>query len=410
MACSSTVLPMSVASARAPWIPTLRRGLSVATAIMIGALSTAPAGGEPWAEDPATTPPVALQADPNEARALERQRRTVDDSLSTAEQRRRYLSAAHGLLTRFWNSQPAPRLLLEGERAEGCGRPVVKHPMAFYCPESREIALAMNLRRSVRTARGRSDRELLLLELAVLAHEWGHHINRSQGLGPYRAGGLQLTVRQEELAADWRTGVFLGWLLRHDAISVDDYTQTANLLFELGDYERIAPQHHGYPRDRFTALTRGLASQLRSGESLGDWVVDTPETFSRRLLQQERGSDASKVSGAGRRLDDVQLYDVRRFEIDRSNQIATNLVGGLLGAASCAWGSRESCLGMALQQGKGRADGRYTLRQLRLDCRSGRFDISDDPFDPQPVGRDGKGQAAVLMRRDCPTGLSAADS
>lgn len=388
---------MTGPTARPPWIATLRRRLNVAAVILIGALSTAPAGGEPWAEDPALPPPAALQADPAEARALERQRRTVDATVSSAEQRRRYLSSAHGLLTRFWNSQPAPRLLLAGDRAEGCGRPVVRHPMAFYCPESREIAMAMNLRRSVRAARGRSDRELLLLELAVLAHEWGHHVNRSQGLGPYRTGGPQLTVRQEELAADWRTGVFLGWLLRHDAISVDDYTQTANLLFELGDYERMAQQHHGYPRDRFSALTRGLSSQLRSGEPVGEWIVDTSETFSRRLPLQER--DAG-----------LRLYDVRRFEIDRSNQIATNLVGGLLGAASCAWGSRESCLGMALQQGKGRADGRYTLRQLRLDCRNGRFDISDDPFDPQPVGRDGKGQAAVLMRRDCPTGLSAAGS
>jgi hypothetical protein len=97
------------------------------------------------------------------------------------------------------------------------------------------------------------------------------------------------------------------------------------------------------------------------------------------------------------------VYEVRRFEIDRSNQVATNLLGGLLGAASCIWGSTDQCLGMATQQGKGRAYGRYTTRQLQLDCASGRFDVSDDQFEPQPIDRDGKRQALVLAQRDCRT-------
>ena len=56
----------------------------------------------------------------------------------------------------------------------------------------------------------------------------------------------------------------------------------------------------------------------------------------------------------------------------------------------------------ALQQGKGRADGRYTQRRLTLLCAAGRFDVSDDAFEAQPLSRDGKGQAAVLAARDCP--------
>lgn len=83
-----------------------------------------------------------------------------------------------------------------------------------------------------------------------------------------------------------------------------------------------------------------------------------------------------------------RLYEVRRFEIDRSNQQATNLLGGLLGAASCLRGSTDQCLGLAMQQGKGRAYGRYTTRRLQLDCNAGRFDVSDDQFDPQPIERD----------------------
>lgn len=309
---------------------------------------------------------------------------------SGAERRRRYLLAANELLHRYWSEQAAaqgktiqkPGLLFAGDRTEGCGGGVVQHPMAFYCPDMREIAMAMNLRKTVRSARGLTDRDLLSLDLAVLAHEWGHHVNRSLGLGPYR-GGMGLTVKQEELAADWRTGIVLGWLLANGAMGLDDFTRSANLMFELGDYERINPSHHGYPKDRFDALTAGLATQLSPGQKLGEWTVDTRETFSRPLSAEPR------------------LYEVRRFEIDRSNQVATNLLGGLLGAASCIWGSTDQCLGMAMQQGKGRAYGRYTTRRLQLDCNAGRFDVSDDQFDPQPIERDGKRQAPVLAQRDC---------
>ena len=320
-----------------------------------------------------------------EARALEELRR----SGAGQDLRERYLRQAHQLLHRFWNSKEQPKLLFAGDAAEGCGVKRVQHPMAYYCPPSKELGMALNLRRSVSSARGKSDRDLLLLDLAVLAHEWGHHVNSEQGRGPYRSR-FNLTVKQEELAADWRTGVFLGWMLRHGAIGVDDFTQTANLLFEMGDYERLAAQHHGYPKDRFQALTRGLASQLQTGQPLGAWTVDTQETFSRPLPLTEK----DKVLGRRR-------YEVRRFEINRGEQIATNLVGGLLGAASCLWGSQQQCIGMAAQQGKGRADGAYTQRTLSLHCANGSFDVSDDEFDPQPIERDGKGQAAVLMARDC---------
>jgi hypothetical protein len=363
--------------------------------LLCGSLLLSPAQlaqAEPWALDAPErtgtgtgTGHGTVRATVAEALALEALRRQG----SGADQRRRYLHAGHGLLDRFWSPRQPVTLLLAGERASGCGAPLLRHPLAFYCPESREIGLALDLRRSVRAARGRSDQELLLLELTVLAHEWGHHINRERGLGPYRAG-LGLTVRQEELAADWRTGILLGWLLSTGAIGVDDFTQTANLLFEMGDYERLAAQHHGYPKDRFEALTRGLASQVKPGQQLGGWTMDTRDTFSRPLDRAPGSPDPA-----------VRRYEVRRFEIKRGTQIATNLLGGLLGAASCIWGSQEQCLGMALQQGKGRADGRYTARQLRLDCAQGIFDVSDDDFEAQPLGRDGKGQAAVLAARDC---------
>jgi hypothetical protein len=361
------------------------RSLRCLPGLLLAVLTLHPAGySQPWA--PGQGPPPALQLpSASEASALEELRRKGEKK----GLRERYLREAHGLLHRFWNSREQPRLLFAGDTAEGCGVKRVQHPMAYYCPPSKELAMALNLRRSVSSARGKSDRDLLLLDLAVLAHEWGHHVNREQGRGPYRSS-FNLTVKQEELAADWRTGVFLGWMLSQGAIGVDDFTQTANLLFEMGDYERLAAQHHGYPKDRFQALTRGLASQLQAGQTLGPWTVDTQETFSRPLPLTEK----DRLLGRRR-------YEVRRFEIDRGEQIATNLLGGLLGAASCLWGSQQQCIGMAAQQGKGRADGAYTQRTLSLHCSNGSFDVSDDNFEPQPIERDGKGQAAVLMARDC---------
>ena len=340
---------------------------------------------EPWApgQEP---PPEPSIIKPSEAKALE----TLRLEAQGPEGRKRYLRAAHDLLHRYWGTKAKPELLFAGDQAAGCGVKTVVHPMAFYCPPSNQIAMALELRKSVRSAKGLSEQDLLLLDLAVLAHEWGHHVNREKGRGPY-GGGMGLTVKQEELAADWRTGVVLGWLLNTEALTVERFTQTANLMFEMGDYERISQQHHGYPKDRFQALTKGLSSQISPGQTLGDWRVDTTETFSRVLPPEP--DDA--VVGARR-------YEVQRFEIERGQQIATNLLGGLLGAASCIWGSQDQCLGMALQQGKGRAEGRYAQRQLTLWCQSGSFDVSADDFAPQPIKRDGKGQAAVLAARDCP--------
>ena len=316
-----------------------------------------------------------------------------------ADLRQRYLLAAHDFLYRYWQQEAQkqgkalekPQLLFAGDRAQGCGVNRIAHPMAFYCPDSLQIAMALDLRRGTKAARGKGDQELLPMELAVLAHEWGHHVNRSLGRGPYRTG-FSLTVQQEELAADWRTGILMGWLLSQGTLALDDFTAAANLMFEIGDYERISAQHHGYPKDRFTALTEGLASQLKPGQRMGEWTVDTRESFSR------------PIAGGGQVGADhlvPRSYDVRRFEIDRSGQIGSNVFGVVLGAASCIWGDRQQCLGAALDQGKGRAYGTYTNRTLVLHCGDRSFDVTNDNFDRQPIAQDGKGQAAVLAERDC---------
>ncbi len=384
-------LVIVVKSAFGQWVPAGSWALALLSLILLGGISRAMVV-------PARLPPAAVAApDPTLAAGAELQR--IRDQGGGPDLRRRYLLAAHEFLYRYWRQEAQkqgktlekPQLLFAGDRPEGCGVNRIEHPMAFYCPTSLQIAMALDLRRTTKAARGRSDQELLPMELAVLAHEWGHHVNRALGRGPYRKG-FGLTVQQEELAADWRTGILMGWLLSQELLTLDDFTAAANLMFEIGDYERISVQHHGYPKDRFMALTEGLASQIKPGQRIGAWTVDTRESFSRPSADGgQRGADPLAP----------RPYDVRRFEIDRNAQIGSNVFGVVLGAANCMWGDRKQCLGAALDQGKGRAYGTYTKRTLVLHCGDRSFDVTNDSFDRQPVARDGKGQASVLAERDC---------
>ena len=69
-----------------------------------------------------------------------------------ADLRQRYLLAAHDFLYRYWQQEAQkqgktlekPQLLFAGDRAEGCGVNRIEHPMAFYCPESLQIAMALH--------------------------------------------------------------------------------------------------------------------------------------------------------------------------------------------------------------------------------------------------------------------------
>ena len=174
---------------------------------------------EPWA--PGQGPPPGLQLpSAAEAKQLEQLRQQGESE----GLRQRYLRSAHQLLHRFWSSREQPKLLFAGDKAEGCGVKQVAHPMAYYCPPSKELAMALNLRRSVSSAKGKSDRELLLLDLAVLAHEWGHHVNQEQGRGPFK-GGMNLTVKPEELAACLVTPIYRAHTLIRVIIDVRCFCQ-----------------------------------------------------------------------------------------------------------------------------------------------------------------------------------------
>ena len=102
----------------------------------------------------------------------------IRDQGGGVDLRRRYLLAAHEFLYRYWQQEAEiqgktlekPQLLFAGDRAEGCGVNRIEHPMAFYCPDSLQIAMGLDLRRGTKLSRGKSDQELLPMELAVLAH------------------------------------------------------------------------------------------------------------------------------------------------------------------------------------------------------------------------------------------------
>jgi hypothetical protein len=122
-----------------------------ATAILAAALMPLTALAQPWA--PGQGPPPGLQLpSAEEAKQLEQLRQQGE----AEGLRQLYLRSAHQLLHRFWNSREQPKLLFAGDKAEGCGVKQVAHPMAYYCPPSKELAIALNLRRSVSSAKGKS--------------------------------------------------------------------------------------------------------------------------------------------------------------------------------------------------------------------------------------------------------------
>ena len=59
----------------------------------------------------------------------------------------------------------------------------------------------------------------------------------------------------------------------------------------------------------FRAAAERFHTQLKPGQRMGEWTVDTRESFSR------------PIAGA------PLTYDVRRFEIDRTGQIGSNVWG-----------------------------------------------------------------------------------
>ena len=293
------------------------------------------------------------------------------------------LAIHHRLLGHYWRdvasdadpNLPTVELLGPGERFTACGKAPASNA---YCPDSAQIGI--DARGLLSRLRLQSSPSTELTALTVLAHEWGHHVNKAIDQGPFQG--------REEDAADWRAGRYLGWLMDNKVLSVEEFTEAANILFRIGDYHQLSP--HGYPLTRYRAFTDGVNGEISPGSQFGPWMMDTSETFSAVVDFNPAEPWVDAV---------IKVY---RFEVERGGQIAGNLFSAALGVLNCGFGgSSRACAGALARQGQAKPDGWFRLRKLQLNCYNGVFDILGDGIPRQRIAADRKGQAQRIAQRIC---------
>ncbi len=126
---------------------------------------------------------------------------------------------------------------------------------AAYCPADQRIVYDEDWMRALGREVGDA------APLAILAHEWGHHVQWLLG--------RNVEDLREELHADCLAGMYLSasGLLPHDSLEAEDPALTSALVtfFSLGNTryrasEWFAAQEHGSPVQRILATSTGLGS------------------------------------------------------------------------------------------------------------------------------------------------------
>ena len=273
---------------------------------------------------------------------------------------------------------PSPILRLDNGYLMGCGKkPVSKYPN-IYCPESSEITL--NASPLIKGLTDRKNLNLSYLSLAILSHEFGHHVNHHIGREKY--------PDNEENEADWKAGKYLAYAISKKLMPLEGFTKGANAFFSVGDFHLLSK--HDNPKNRFNAFMKGFNDEdMGVGNFASGWLQDTNETFSRRIHKSYSANP------------DMMYFDVYRFEIERGRQIAGNVFTGVIGAINCSQGSKEDCANSLLYQGKAMPEGWFRKQQMIIQCQSNTFDIEGDEFTRQTINADRKGQAQYLSQRDC---------
>ena len=314
---------------------------------------------------------------------------SVDSSTRERAEREKFISTHSKLLRHFWSNAssdhnpflPEVKLLSRYDSFKGCGLGrAIDHPNIYCGDGTNEMYVdADNLLDNL-PQRFSKNLNINTLELAILAHEWGHHVNSYSGRGPFPA--------YEEDAADWRAGKYFGWLLSRQALTIDDFANASNMFFSIGDFYHQTP--HNNSKGRLEAFLKGVAEQKgSSGITTRDgWGMDTDSTFS-RTIQDKSVNNENKA------------FEVYRFEIERASQIAGNILSAVLGVSQCLSNDSESCRRAILSQGKSKADGWFRKRKMSINCVSNTFDIEDDGIARQSITADQKGQAQVLFASYC---------
>ena len=308
------------------------------------------------------------------------------DAPSRTDFSRDYIELHFDLLHAFWRNKfvnlPDATLLLDDGFTKGCGKLRISNFPNIYCPDYAEITL--NAKPLVVILPDKRNLNINHLNLIILAHEFGHHVNNFSGRPPEEMN--------EESAADIRSGQYLSYALNQGLIDLEAVLLAAQMFFQVGDFHMNIGSLHENPKKRFDSFISGFNKISKVGSSYDGWHQDTKETFS-RITDNVQGSD---------RLDGEYVFDVYRFEIERAGQIIGNALSAMAGVAICANGSSQACANTILfGQGKAKPQGWYRKRKLILSCSTGVFDIEGDGIKAQLFEADQKGQAQALGSRYC---------
>jgi predicted metalloprotease len=216
-----------------------------------GVSVTAPAA-EAAAKPAAAAAPAKTAAKPTSA-ALALKQYTDYEQLITAEIDNWWSSALH----RAGVGYAGPRLVIAapGKKANSrCGQPVANpadvkraYP-AFYCRGDRTVYLSAGwLYRSIYSNFHRGG------VAAIVAHEFGHHVQHSIGIADPK-------VSRQELQADCLAGVWMRSAVASGELTARDVKDGRRALRALGDTKMLSRLHHGTPAERTRWFDRGYAS------------------------------------------------------------------------------------------------------------------------------------------------------
>jgi uncharacterized protein len=137
-----------------------------------------------------------------------------------------------------------------------CGS-VTEDVGAAYCPADETLALSSGfLVKQI----GWPDRDAAVA--IVVAHEWGHHIQKLVGL-TFLRGALGYFTIQMELQSDCFAGAFLDYSGRQGWFKREGLNDVLSAVAELGDVRGTPwfdPGAHGTPAQRSGALFEGYRS------------------------------------------------------------------------------------------------------------------------------------------------------
>lgn len=153
------------------------------------------------------------------------------------------------------------------ETTTGCGV-IAPEPNAFYCPPDQTVYLVPQFLQDQERQFGD------YAAIAVLSHEWGHHIQNLLGIkGP--------TSKAFELQADCLMGAFTRHADEKALLDYGDFLEALSTAIDAGDPTFLpedAPGSHGRPEDRVKALTKGFGGGPVTGCGLQlEQRVESPE-------------------------------------------------------------------------------------------------------------------------------------